>query len=180
MTTNIDLIFKTAQTYQGELEEYKALDEVIILMMSDLQALASHYGIKLPATNQKPKSTPIDARFGDEITSTMTSFSYNTIINGEHINEEVFNLDMVVWRLEERKILMNNLISAIAAASNKTTLSKMLSVMKQDLLMLAGLNDEYVWFSMMSNAYISPSRNPDKFNEICCEVLAAHYKFMEW
>lgn len=86
----------------------------------------------------------------------------------------VFDNELVNYRLENREELMDNLISWIAVARYDPHRSSDFLLMKQDLFMLSELDDDYVWSSTEEPEFISPSKNPEKFNEICVKIIEAN------
>ena len=84
------------------------------------------------------------------------------------INEDVFYNEMVMYRLEERSEIISNLISWIAEGA------KQAEAMQEDMEMLMQWDDEYIWSSIETNEYVSPTQDPSRFNEICEEVLKAN------
>jgi hypothetical protein len=92
-------------------------------------------------------------------------------INEVEINQVVFQDDLVNWELLDREDFIDKLIVWTAEAMNNPEKSSDAMLMKQDLVMLIGLDDEYVWSSTTTNEYVSPSKEAIKFNEICQQVL---------
>jgi len=86
-------------------------------------------------------------------------------INGEIIDESIFNEERINYFLREREDFIDILIDWISEATKDK------EIMKSDLRYLMKLNDEYIWSSISTNKYIAKSDNRKEFNNICKEVL---------
>jgi len=86
-------------------------------------------------------------------------------LNGEIIDESIFNEERVDYSLRERDDFIDTLIDWISEATKDK------EIMKSDLRYLMKLNDEYIWSSILTNKYIAKSDNREEFNNICKEVL---------
>lgn len=93
------------------------------------------------------------------------------VVDGVEVDDGVFDDESVDWKLICLEESIDNLISWIAEA-NRNSADKVL--MMQDLKMLMTWDDEYIWSSILTNDYVSPSQNKIKFNEICDKVLSAN------
>jgi len=92
------------------------------------------------------------------------------LVNGvEVIIPENFDFEEAElgYRIEERKELVNNLISWIAEADDRPIDQQM---MKDDLEYLMGLEDDYVFSSYITNEYIACSDNRKQFIQIAEEL----------
>ncbi len=88
------------------------------------------------------------------------------LVNGvEVIIPENFDFEEagLGYRIEERKELIDNLISWIAEANDRPTDQQM---MKDDLEYLMGLEDDCVFSSYITNEYIACSDNKERFIQI--------------
>jgi hypothetical protein len=88
-------------------------------------------------------------------------------INGILINEKIFNEELSDYKLIEREQQINDLITWIA--ETKSDSDKY--IMKEDLLHLMKLNDEFIFSSISTNEFIAKSDNKRIFNKICKELL---------
>ena len=92
------------------------------------------------------------------------------LVNGvEVIIPENFDFEEAElgYRIEERKELIDNLISWIAEANDRPADQQM---MKDDLEYLMGLEDDCVFSSYTTNEYIACSDNRERFIQIAEEL----------
>jgi len=94
-----------------------------------------------------------------------SSKDYLTVIDGRPIYSEIFDQEMVDYRLVETENQIDDLIQWIAESNKDKWL------MKEDLEYLMKLEDEYVFSSILTNEFIASSDNPERFDEICEEIL---------
>lgn len=91
-----------------------------------------------------------------------------TLLDGEEINPAVFDEELVDWSLVERSSEIEHLYNMISEASPSDRV-----LIEADLDMLRSWDDVYVWSSVSTNAYVSPTHDAAQFNAICEEVLEA-------
>lgn len=109
--------------------------------------------------------TPIFAEYQDgEVSNKIT-------IGNKDINEEVFDDELVDWLLEDREELIDRIIVWAGEAYNSGDRQSDFILMKADLVLLMGLTDAYVWSSISTNMYVSPTKDTLRFNEISKQVL---------
>lgn len=101
-------------------------------------------------------------------------YGSETIIDGVQIHEDVFGEEMVEWKLTYREDLITDLRTWIGEAARNPDRTSDYNLMIEDLEMLSKWEDEYIWSSISTNEYLSPSLNTEEFNEVCREVLKAH------
>lgn len=90
------------------------------------------------------------------------------------IDNDVFNTDLVNWRLLDLDDFISELSIWLgeAQSAGRPDASSMLD----DLTMLNTWEDDYVWSSTETNDFVSPSLHKKRFNEICEEVLETNAK----
>ncbi len=81
------------------------------------------------------------------------------------INEQIFNEEMVNYRVRDREDFINELIGWIGEATTDK------EIMKSDLIMLMDLEDYYIFSSISTNEYICQSQEPEEFINLCKEIL---------
>ncbi len=106
---------------------------------------------------------PMKAEFGMHTNN-------NIAIDGTIINDIVFDEELVDYKLAYRPDRVDDLIKFIGEAQDERTKE----LMKADLITLASWDDEFIWESIDTNEFISPTRNTERFNEICQKVLDAN------
>ena len=97
------------------------------------------------------------------------NFMGSVFINNIKIDDSIFDEEKVNWRLEEVEDFIDRLIGWIAEAKDSDK-----ALMKADLKMLLTWDDDFMWSSILTNDYISPTKQPKRFNEVCYEVLDAY------
>ncbi|WP_425263541.1 hypothetical protein [Vibrio owensii] len=97
-----------------------------------------------------------------------------TIVDGIEINDEVFDQEMVDWKLASREDFISDLRVWIGEAARNPDRQSDYNLMIEDLEILTKWDDEYIWSSIDTNAYLSPQKDTKEFNEVCREVLKAH------
>lgn len=93
------------------------------------------------------------------------------MVAGEEIKEDIFQDEEIDWRLIEIDDFINDLFVWIGGADKESTGC---ILMKQDLFMLNGWEDQYVWSSILTNKFVSPTLHTERFNDICEQVLKAN------
>lgn len=93
---------------------------------------------------------------------TITENSTNFLINGIEIPNEIFDQEKVDFRILERESFIDELFNWIAEANNK-------QLMKDDLFMLAKIDDKFILSSIDTNYYLYG--NSEEFNNKCEEIL---------
>ena len=134
------------------------------------EALAKALGFKnydtlSPLIESCNKITPLKAL----ISTRMTSGGYPTsviVIDGIDISSEIFDEEMVDYKLVEREAFISELFTWIGEARESDR-----SLMINDLYYLRGLNDQFVFSSISTNEYVSPEEDTEEFNRICLEIL---------
>lgn len=96
---------------------------------------------------------------------------YRVEVGEQEIQEDVFDNEMVDWKLVERDQMVDDLFDWIGEARRD---SADRNLMIADVRMLMEWDDLYVWSSILTNDYVSPSHEPVRFNEICQQVLDAN------
>jgi hypothetical protein len=89
------------------------------------------------------------------------------LINNILINEEIFNQEEISYKVVEREQQIEDLIMWISESKSES--DKYL--MKEDLKMLMGLNDELIFSSIQTNEFIVKSQDRKEFNNLCKEIL---------
>jgi len=90
-------------------------------------------------------------------------------IDGAMIEGAVFDDEMVNYKLIERGEMIQDLCDWIGEAKGAER-----DMMLADLVMICGWEDEYIWSSITTNEYLSPSKHREDFNAVCTDVLAAN------
>lgn len=100
-----------------------------------------------------------------------------TKIDGNVIDDEIFQEEMVDYKVCDLQEEINNYyiwiseaLSPLCPAYNPTRAEEMKRELKE-LDKLADAGDDYVFSSVSYRQYISPSRDTEKFNEICQSIL---------
>ena len=99
----------------------------------------------------------------------------NVFIDGEEINVNVFDQDMVEYKTVYREDEIGCLIQWISEVKNDYQKSLVMSDLKQ----LMSISDEYVFSSGSTNDYVSKSEDPENFNKICNEILGKNKELSE-
>ena len=94
-------------------------------------------------------------------------------IDGVVINNVIFQAEKVDYDYRDRKDFIDNLCDWIGETSGNDR-----ELMKEDLIYLSSLDDEYIFNSIVTNEYIALSDNKDNFNSICDDILAEHKKVL--
>lgn len=98
-------------------------------------------------------------------------FPYNIYVDNEEIKNEVFQEEKVNWKLIDLDEFIDDLLDWIGEQDRN---SSDRTLMKQDLFMLNEWEDQFIWSSIETNDYVSPTLHPERFNEICKQVLEAN------
>lgn len=106
------------------------------------------------------------------------NYGSETIVDGVQIHEDVFDEEMVEWKLAHRDDLVSDLRIWIGESARNPNRTSDYNLMIEDLEMLSKWDDEYIWSSVSTNEYLSPTLNTEQFNEVCREVLDAHHKLV--
>jgi len=101
-------------------------------------------------------------------TAYITSY-YQTIIDGIPIYSEIFEQEMVDYRLVETESRIDNLIDVFMQWTAEINKDKHL--IKQNFEYLLKLADKYVFSSILNNEFIAASDNKTKFDELCEKIL---------
>ena len=89
------------------------------------------------------------------------------------IDDSVFEDTSVGWKLIWLEDYIDDLISWTGEIKRNSN-SQHRANMKQNLKLLMTWDDQYIWSSISTNDFVSPSHNQEKFNKICQEVLDAN------
>ena len=95
---------------------------------------------------------------------------YGILIVGSHgitLNDKIRDEDLHEYYIEERTELIDKLIGWIAECNRDRESSKVM--MQQDLEMLIGRDETYLFSSNATNSYIFPSDSD--FNKTCEELI---------
>ena len=87
------------------------------------------------------------------------------------IDDKIFQEEKVNYRLIDREEQIDDLIMWIAETRYKREEQSDVFLMKEDLKYLMNIDDEVVFSSILTNEYIAQSKSPDKFKEICLDIL---------
>lgn len=87
------------------------------------------------------------------------------------IKEKIFETELINYRLVEREQMIDDLIMWLSECKNNDKFA-----MRTDLKYLIGLDDEYIFSSIITNEYIAESDNPERWEEICKEILKLNKK----
>ena len=82
------------------------------------------------------------------------------------INNVIFQDEMVEYEYRDRKDFIESLFDWIGEASGEDR-----ELMKEDLLYLNTLEDEYIFSSISTNSYVAESDDKEQFNSLCDEIL---------
>ena len=91
------------------------------------------------------------------------------LINGVLITEKAFETED--YRIADREELIDRIFDYVAEAGAADRV-----LMKNDILYLCSLDDEYVLSSESTNEYISPSKNHEIFNKVCDGLISESEK----
>lgn len=94
-------------------------------------------------------------------------------INSVVISDELFTQEKVKWTLSDVADTLYHLEMWMKENGKN---NRNYNAWKADHHKLSKWTDEFVWESTETNLYISPTLHPEKFNEICQEVLLANEK----
>jgi hypothetical protein len=95
------------------------------------------------------------------------------VIDGVEIDQSIINEELVDYRLVDLEEFIDKLFTRIGEAKDSDR-----RMMTYDMNELQAWNDDFVWSSITTNEYISPSVHPERFNDICNDVLD-HQKAFE-
>ena len=94
-------------------------------------------------------------------------------INGIKIDEQIFLQEKSDWKIIHLESFIDELYNWISEAIRADRADAQL--MKDDLLMLAKWDDEYIFSNISTNDYIG--KDDSRFNETCKELLALNKTF---
>ena len=94
-------------------------------------------------------------------------------MDGVVIDDRVLEDTSVGWKLIWLEDYIDDLICWTGEIKRNSN-SQHRANIKQDLKLLMTWDDEYLWSSISTNNFVSPSLNKEKFNKICKEVLDAN------
>jgi len=92
-------------------------------------------------------------------------------IDGVLINDEIFIQELYDYQLIETEQQIDDLIQWIAENDNNDRL-----LMLKDLKYLLLIDDDYIFSNINTNEYIAESDNPERFDEICNDLLKLNEK----
>jgi hypothetical protein len=98
---------------------------------------------------------------------------WNISINGQEIDDKVFDEDMVEYVYIDRADLIVDIQSWLCEARQAGRTSDA-QLMDEDIDYLKTLKDNYVFSSRSTNDYVAFSDNRQKFNEICEGIIEAN------
>lgn len=93
------------------------------------------------------------------------------VIGEVPIDDKIFQEDKVNYIPVDREEQIDDLIMFIAETRYSIERQSDVFLMKEDLKYLMNIDDEVVFSSILTNEYIAQSKNPDKFKEICLDIL---------
>jgi hypothetical protein len=93
-------------------------------------------------------------------------------IDSEPMSSDLFDKQLVGYDVRSREELINDLIHYIADAQSSNNDASVIA-MKEDLIYLMNLSDEYVFSSNSTNHYIAASDSPAKFSAIASSIIDA-------
>ena len=93
------------------------------------------------------------------------------VIGEVPIDDKIFQEDKVNYIPVDREEQIDDLIMFIAETRFNIERQSDVSLMKEDLKYLMNIDDEVVFSSILTNEYIAQSKSPDKFKEICLDIL---------
>lgn len=97
---------------------------------------------------------------------------HNVSINGQSIDDKVFDEEMVGYTYVDRVDLIEDIQRWLCEARHAGRTSDAV-LMDQDIDYLKTLNDNYIFNSQSTNEYVAISDNPQRFYEICEEIIEA-------
>lgn len=94
----------------------------------------------------------------------------NFYINKTKIPTEIFDEELVNYRIEDRESIIDNLIMWISECRcSDRNLNSDKELMKADLKLLINIDDEFILSSISTNHYLYG--NSEEFNNQCEEIL---------
>lgn len=158
-------------TFQDTFEQLMIPDS----LSADIKGLLDSKGFIQVSPNEE-----IDDAEGDDINYVIKQDltkrgGWNIIINGEKIDDKIFDEEMVDYVWTERVDLICDIQSWLCEARQAGRTSDTY-LMDQDIDYLKTLNDNYVFRSMRTNEYVAYSDNPKRFREICQDILDTNKK----
>ena len=134
----------------------------IIELLKGLRVLCDEYGVDFEADSKLKSTKAVEAA----IPATITDNPSNVYIDDVLIDASIFDNETVDWKLVELECVIDDLFSWIGEAKTPDK-----SMMIEDLKILLNWDDDFIWSNISTNAYISPSKNPERFNEVCINAL---------
>lgn len=130
-----------------------------------IESVTSHMVVwaELESDTVVSSETPMKAEFGTHTNNLI-------VIEGTVISDQVFDCELVDYRLSSRPDRVDDLIRWISECKDDRTKPLMIA----DLVTLLAWDDEFIWDSISTNSFISPTHDSEHFNAICREVLAAN------
>tara|TARA_B100002019_G_C21272963_1_gene603490 strand:+ start:4555 stop:5166 length:612 start_codon:yes stop_codon:yes gene_type:complete len=98
------------------------------------------------------------------------------IVDGNVIDSYLFEEELSDYTFCQLDEMIDDLIDWISEANhsndfNRSTFSGQQQMMKDDLKILLKWDDNIILKSILTNEYISPSENTERFNEICDDLI---------
>ncbi|WP_394230725.1 hypothetical protein [Shewanella colwelliana] len=143
-------------------------------MTHSIQVQSTHTKTQQSAASLKTQagSPKPDILKGYVLCARISPYSpFNVVVDDEDINDEVFQKEKVKWQLIEVDDFLEDLLDWIGEQPRNSVNR---TLMMQDLFMLNAWEYRYIWSSIETNLYVAPSLQPERFNEICQEVLKAN------
>ncbi|HHY0497203.1 hypothetical protein JL857_20825 [Vibrio parahaemolyticus] len=120
---------------------------------------------ELGSESENDSEVPMNAEFGMHT-------DHLIVIDGNVINDKVFDEELVNYRLSYRPDRVDDLIRWISESEVEHTKTLMIA----DLITLLSWDDEFVWDNVSTNEFVSPTQNTEYFNAICKDVLKANQR----
>jgi len=114
------------------------------------------------STKETPSIEPINARRLDLMGLP------DVEIGDTCIDNSLFDEEKLEYKLADRKDLISDLYDWIGDAKESDR-----TLMINDVELLNKLEDEYVFSSLSTNYYVSPTKDTEEFNGICNDILEA-------
>lgn len=165
-TTDLRSVIKTAiELYQGSpVKNENKLNEVLAKSLN-----FSNYDSLAPIIKEEQDESNKDSIY---IPFVYIDDRNNVTIEDSEIDEEIFDDQKVNYILRTTEELIDNLYDYIGEA-NRVNRDSDRTLMIKDVRYLHTLEDEFVFSSVETNEYIAASDNPERFVEICKEIIDA-------
>jgi hypothetical protein len=125
-----------------------------------------------PLIAKEPSVVVMDATINSHYNPNGYCGSYIEI-NDIEINDIIFDKEMVDYRLIDREDFIKELYQWISETDDSDR-----GLMIEDQDYLKTLDDKFIFSSIITNEYISPTSDPDEFNEICLQILELNKSFI--